>query len=278
MLPNPPKSPPVALSVAGSDNSAGAGVQADLKTFGACQVYGLTVVTCVVAEVPGFVAAIQAVELAMVRQQVELLARNFPIRAMKTGLLHSPEIIRLVADLYVEGLAPKNRPPLVVDPVMVASSGDALLQGAAVDTYRERLFPHAAVVTPNLDEAAALLGRKIEDVAAMSVAGRELADLHGIPFLMKGGHLEGDNAIDLLVFPGGVTHEYSAPFLRGRATHGTGCTYSAAITAELAQGHPLVEAVRRAKVFVSATIRNAFQWQKPGRLEMNALNHFLLPE
>jgi hydroxymethylpyrimidine/phosphomethylpyrimidine kinase len=278
MLPNPPKSPPVALSVAGSDNSAGAGVQADLKTFGACQVYGLTVVTCVVAEVPGFVAAIQAIELAMVRQQVELLARNFPIRAMKTGLLHSPEIIRLVADLYIEGLAPKNRPPLVVDPVMVASSGDRLLQDAAVDTYRERLFPHAAVVTPNLDEAAALLGREIRDAADMSVAGRDLADLHGIPFLMKGGHLEGENAIDLLVFPGGVTHEYSAPFLRGRATHGTGCTYSAAITAELARGHPLVEAVRRAKVFVSAAIRNSFQWQKPGRLEMNALNHFLLPE
>jgi hydroxymethylpyrimidine/phosphomethylpyrimidine kinase len=278
MLPNPPQSPPIALSIAGSDNSAGAGVQADLKTFSACQVYGLTVVTCVVAEVPGFVGAIQPVDAATVRQQIELLARNFPIRAVKTGLLHSKEIIRLVADLYVDGLAPKNRPALVVDPVMVASSGDALLPDDAVATYRERLFPHAALITPNLDEAAKLLGRDIPDAAAMAVAGRELADLHGVPFLMKGGHLEGDTAVDLLVFPGGMTHEFSAPFLRSRATHGTGCTYSAAITAGLAQGHPMVEAVRRAKVFVSAAIRNSFQWRKPGSLEMDALNHFLLPE
>jgi hydroxymethylpyrimidine/phosphomethylpyrimidine kinase len=192
--------------------------------------------------------------------------------------LYSKEIVRLVADLYIDGLAPRNRPPLVVDPVMVATSGDLLLQADAVATYRERLFPHAALVTPNLDEAAALLGREIPDVAAMAVAGRELADLHGVPFLMKGGHLAGDQAIDLLVFPGGMTHEYSAPFFRSRATHGTGCTYSAAITAALAQGHPLVEAVRRAKAFVSAAIRNSFQWHKPERMEMNALNHFMLPE
>ena len=274
MLPNPPQSPPVVLTIAGSDNSAGAGLQADLKTFSALQVYGVTVVTCVVAEVPGFVTAIQPVDPELVRQQVELLANNFPIRAVKTGLLHSKEIVGLVADFYVDGLAPKNRPPLVVDPVMVATSGEALLQDDAIAAYRERLFPHAALVTPNLDETAALLGRRIPDAAAMAVAGRELADLHGVPFLMKGGHLEGDEAMDLLVFPGGLTHEYSAPFVRGRATHGTGCTYSAAITAGLAQGHPLVESVRRAKVFVSAAIRNSFQWQKPGRLEMNALNHF----
>ncbi len=278
MLPNPAQSPPVALSIAGSDNSAGAGLQADLKTFSALQVYGVTVVTCVVAEVPGFVTAIQPVDVQIVRQQVDLLANNFPIRAVKTGLLHSKEIVGLVADLYVDGLALNSRPPLVVDPVMVATSGDTLLQEDAIAAYRERLFPHATLITPNLDEVAALLGREIPDAAAMAVAGRELADLHGVPFLVKGGHLEGDVALDLLVFPGGVTHEYSAPFVRGRATHGTGCTYSAAITAGLAQGHPLVEAVRRAKVFVSRAIRSSFQWQKPGRLEMNALNHFRLPE
>jgi hydroxymethylpyrimidine/phosphomethylpyrimidine kinase len=277
MLPNPPQAPPVAMSIAGSDNSAGAGIQADLKTFGAAQVYGLTVVTCVVAEVPGCVAAVQPIGVEIVRQQIELLAKNFPIRAIKTGLLHSKEIIRLVADLYVERLAPKNRPPLVVDPVMLSTSGDALIEADAVAAYRERLFPHAALVTPNLDEAAALVGRLIPDREAMRVAGLELADLHGVPFLMKGGHLTGEEAVDLLVYPGGLTHDFSAPFIRGRPTHGTGCTYSAAITAGLAQGHPLVEAVRRAKVFVSAAILNSFQWRKPGSIEMDVLNHFLLP-
>ncbi len=196
---------------------------------------------------------------------------------MKTGLLHSKEIVGLVADLYVDGLAPKNRPPLVVDPVMVATSGDALLQDDAVAAYRERLFP-----ARRAGHAESRRGRGVAGPPRFPTrrpwrsAGRELADLHGVPFLMKGGHLEGDEAMDLLVFPGGMTHEYAAPFVRGRATHGTGCTYSAAITAGLAQGHPLVEAVRRAKVFVSAAIRNSFQWQKPGRLEMNALNHFRL--
>jgi len=109
----------------------------------------------------------------------------------------------------------------------------------------------------------------------MKSAGCELADSFGVPFLLKGGHLAGATALDLLVFPGGVAHEFTAPFHRGRATHGTGCTYSAAIVAQLAQGHPLIEAVRRAKVFVTAAIQHSFQWHKPGRLEMNALNHFI---
>ena len=274
MPPSPSTPPPVALSIAGSDSSAGAGVQADLKTFSANGVYGLTALTCVVAEVPGVVAAIQSIDTAVVRQQVHLLAENFPVRAVKTGLLHSAEIVRLVADLYREELAAKNQPPLVVDPVMVATSGDSLVAGEVVEAYREHLFPHAALITPNLDEAAALLNRKIYDEAAMASAGRDLADFFGVPFLLKGGHLRGATALDLLIFPGGVTHEFTAPFQRGGATHGTGCAYSAAIAAQLAHGHPLIEAVRRAKVFITSAIQNSFQWRKPGRPEMNALNHF----
>ena len=149
---NPP-SPPVALTVAGSDNSAGAGIQADLKTFTAHGVYGLTAVTCVVAEVPGHVAAVQAMSPEIVQQQIELSLDAFPVAAMKTGMLWSRAIIDVLTQLG------RPLPPLVVDPVMVASSGDRLLEPDAVAAYRERLFPLAALVTPNLDEARVLLGR-----------------------------------------------------------------------------------------------------------------------
>ena len=139
--------PPVALTVAGSDCSAGAGIQADLKMFKACGVYGLTAVTCVVAEVPGRVAAIQPVEPGIVRRQIELCLEAFPVAAMKTGLLHSREVIETVADLY-RALPPGARPPLIVDPVVVATSGDPLLRDGAVDAYRQHLFPLSALVTP----------------------------------------------------------------------------------------------------------------------------------
>ena len=267
-------SPPVALTIAGSDNSAGAGAQADLKTFSAAGVYGLTAITCVVAEVPGRVAAIQPVDFAIVRHQIELLSNNYPIRATKTGLLHSAGVIALVADIYGTRRSTKNRPRLVVDPVMVASSGDLLLEPDAVDAYRERLFPLATLVTPNLDEVVALLGRPVTNLAAMHEAGLELADTYGVPFLVKGGHLGGEVAVDLLVFPGGRIEEYSAPFTHGVSTHGTGCAYSAAITAHLARGAELVDAVREAKAYVSAAIRHHFRWQHRDAPEIDALNHF----
>lgn len=267
-------SPPVALTIAGSDNSAGAGAQADLKTFCASGVYGLTAITCIVAEVPGKVAAIQPVDFSIVRHQIELLVQNYPIRAAKTGLLHSAGVISLVADIYGPRRSTKNRPKLVVDPVMVASSGDLLLEPDALDAYRERLFPLAALVTPNLDEVVALLGRPVTNLGSMREAGLELADTFGVPFLVKGGHLSGDHAIDLLVFPGGLIEEYSAPFTPGVSTHGTGCTYSAAITAHLARGAELVDAVREAKAYVSAAIRSHLRWQHREATEIDALNHF----
>ena len=265
-----PNSPPVALTVAGSDNSAGAGVQADLKTFTAHGVYGLTAVTCVVAEVPGRVAAIQAMTPEIVRQQIELSLDAFPVAAMKTGMLWS----RAIIDVLTEGH--RALPPLVVDPVMVASSGATLLAADALAAYRERLFPRATLVTPNLDEAGVLLGRSVGNLAEMRAGGIELSTRYGTAFLMKGGHLDGDEAVDLLCLPGGEITEYRAPFTRGVSTHGTGCTYSAAITAGLAQGLELRAAVAQAKRSVTTAVANFLRWQH-GAASVDALNHWYSP-
>lgn len=260
---------PVALTIAGSDNSAGAGVQADLKTFTAHGVYGLTAVTCVVAEIPGKVSVIQPVEAHIVREQIRLSLEAFPVAAVKTGMLYSREIIALVAEALAD-----SRVPLVVDPVTVASSGDPLLQDDAVEWYRTRLFPLAALVTPNIDEARVLLGGgPIRNAEELRAAGQRLADEFRTAFLMKGGHLGGDMAVDILCQPDGVTHEFSAPFTPGVSTHGTGCTYSAAITAGLAQRLDLLTAVARAKRYVSAAIGEFFRWKHAGR-RVDALRHW----
>ena len=250
-----PSAPPVVLTVAGSDCSAGAGIQADLKTFTAHGVYGLTAVTCVVAEVPGRVSAIQPVPPEIVREQIELSLDAFPVAAMKTGMLYSREVIDVLTTLR------RPLPPLVVDPVMVASSGDSLLKADALAAYREGLFPLAALVTPNLDEARVLLGRFIGDLAEMAAGGAELCARYGAAFLMKGGHLDGDEAVDVLCLPGGGTVEFRAPFTRGVSTHGTGCTYSAAITAGLAQGLELRAAVAQAKRYVTDAIGHFLRWR-----------------
>ncbi len=268
---------PVVMSIAGSDNSAGAGAQADLKTFSALGVYGVTAITCVVAEVPGKVSAIQPIEPRIVAGQIRLLIEAFPIAAVKTGMLYSREIIKAVADaLQPEIGNAKSAIPLVVDPVMVATSGDPLLQRDAIALYRERLFPMANIITPNLDEAAVLLGRPIANRDEMHVAGRELAALFNTAILLKGGHLREAIAMDLL-FAAGAVHEFAAPFVPGVSTHGTGCTYAAAIAAELGRGCPLVEAVGSAKRFVTHAIANHLRWEKDGRAT-DALHHFAARE
>ncbi len=254
---------PVALTIAGSDCSAGAGAQADLKTFSALGVYGLTALTCVVAETPGKVTRIDPVAPEMVAEQIRILLANFPVGAIKTGLLHSPEIVARVVEVLRGGTI-----PLVVDPVMVATSGDLLLQAEAVSTYERELFPLAAVLTPNLDEASTLLGRPIRALAEMHAAGEELRARYGVPVLLKGGHLGGRVAIDLLCTAGGV-EEFAAPFTRGVQTHGTGCTYSAAIAAGLAAGRDLADAIRVAKNYVSRAIAQHFTWADG----LQALNH-----
>ena len=252
---------PVALTIAGSDSSAGAGIQADLKTFSALGVYGLTAVTCVVAEIPGKVSRIEQVSARMVRDQIEVLVKNFQIGAIKTGLLCSAEIVSAVAKAIrgIESLRGR-RIPLVIDPVMIASSGDRLLEAAAIDAYTDQLFPLATLITPNLDEAALLIGTEIKDRERMEKATKALASKYRAAILLKGGHLRGDNAIDLLFHKNKLT-EFSARFVRGIATHGTGCTYSAAIAAGLASGLPLEKAIRRAKKFVTKSIVRHFRWK-----------------
>jgi hydroxymethylpyrimidine/phosphomethylpyrimidine kinase len=254
---------PVALTIAGSDSSAGAGLQADLKTFSALGVYGLTTVTCVVAETPGAVSKIEPVSVDLVREQIEVLLRGFPVAAIKTGMLFSSDIIAEVA----RALSQHRSTPVVIDPVMVATSGDPLLQGDAVQIYEQELFPLAALITPNLHEASRLAGNAIVDLPGMREAGDLLRNKYGVPVLLKGGHLTGENAVDLLFHDRGVT-EFSAPFCRGVTTHGTGCTYSAAITAGLANGLGLEEAIRRAKHFVTAAIAQHHAWGP-----LHALNH-----
>jgi hydroxymethylpyrimidine/phosphomethylpyrimidine kinase len=264
---------PVILSIAGSDNSAGAGAQADLKTMSALGTYGVTAITCVVAEVPGKVSAIQPIDPPIVAEQIRLLFDAFPIAAVKTGMLHSRAIIAAVTDaLHASVATSARRPPLVVDPVMIASSGDPLLQADAIALYRERLFPLATLITPNLDETAALLGRPVTSLDEMRRAGAELTARHGTAFLLKGGHLRGPTATDLL-FTGGEVLEFSAPFVPGVSTHGTGCTYSAAITAGLGKGLALPDAVAAAKRYVTAAVAHFLRWEKDGRTT-DALHHF----
>lgn len=250
------KAPPVVLTIAGSDNSAGAGIQADLKSIAALGGYGLSAVTCVVAEIPGRVDAIQSVQPSLVADQIRLCFSAFPVAAVKTGMLFSTAIIRRTVDaLLAAKTIGKNPPALVVDPVMVASSGDALLKPDAVAAYRMHLLPMATLVTPNLDELAILAGCPIADRKTMVREGTRLADDYKTAFLLKGGHLRGKLATDILVGPGGLQAEFSAPFIRSADPHGTGCTYSAAIATRLAHGDSLREAVGQAKEFITESIR-----------------------
>jgi len=247
---------PVVLTIAGSDNSCGAGAQADLKTITALGGYGQTAMTCVVAEVPGRVEAIQAVRSGLVAAQARLSFEAFPVGAVKTGMLYSTAIISAVAEV----LSGAGRGvPLVVDPVMVASSGDPLLKPGAITAYLKRLIPLATLVTPNLDELRILSGMPCQDLKEMLEAGTMLVERHGCAFLLKGGHLKSATATDLLVSRDGV-EEFSAPYRQGIDAHGTGCTYAAAIATGLAQGMNLSEAVRRAKRYISAAINGSLRW------------------
>ena len=264
---------PVALTIAGSDSSAGAGAQADLKTFSAFGVYGLTAITCVVSETPGKVQRIQAVDADIVADQIELLLESFPVAAVKTGMLFSAEIVRTVARVIRDWNSKRaTRILLVVDPVMVATSGDLLLQNDAIDTYERELFPLAALLTPNLDEAATLLSEPIASLEDMRAGGTRLIERYGVPVLLKGGHLGGDDAVDLL-FDDNRIAEFSAPFTRGVHTHGTGCTYSAAIAARLAHGASMSRAVEDAKQFISNAIAQHFSWSASDGSTLHALNH-----
>ena len=242
---------PIALTIAGSDSSGGAGIQADLKTFSALGVYGASVITALTAQNTRGVDGVLAVEPAFVASQMESVFDDLDVRVAKTGMLATSALIETV----VTGLDGHPGMPLVADPVMVATSGDRLLDEDAVAAVRALLLPRAAVLTPNLDEAAVLL--ETDNAGSweeMEAQGRAIVTLGARAVLMKGGHLGSDVARDCLVTPAGMTW-FDAPRIDTANTHGTGCTLSAAIAAGLATGNPLEEAIRRAKHYLTEALR-----------------------
>jgi hydroxymethylpyrimidine/phosphomethylpyrimidine kinase len=242
----------VALTIAGSDSGGGAGIQADLRTFAAHGVHGTSALTAVTAQNSVGVSAWAALDPALVAAQIEAVATDMPVAAAKTGMLATAAIIEAVAAAVERyGVA-----PLVVDPVMVAKSGDRLLDAAAERAYAEVLVPRATLLTPNLHEAAALLGRPVPDLAAMRAAARDLCALGARAVLVKGGALAGD-AVDVF-FDGADLVELRAPRVDTPNVHGTGCTLSAAICARLAAGAGLLDAVRGAKAYLGEGLRRSY--------------------
>ena len=243
----------IALTIAGSDSGGGAGIQADLRTFAAHGVHGTSAITAVTAQNSLAVLDWVSLEPRMVVAQIEAVASDMKVAAAKTGMLATAAIVSAVTDA-IERL---RLPLVVVDPVMVAKSGDRLLDREAETVYRDRLLPLATVVTPNLPEAEVLLGRSVRTRAEMRDAARALHTFGPRAVVVKGGHLEEGDAVDMF-FDGSGLEELVAPRVATRNTHGTGCTYSAAIAARLALGDSLLDAVRGAKAYLTEAIRRSY--------------------
>jgi hydroxymethylpyrimidine/phosphomethylpyrimidine kinase len=257
----------IALTIAGSDSGGGAGIQADLKTFHQFGVFGMSVVTAVTAQNTVGVRAWQALPSELVAQQIDAVAGDLPPLAVKSGMLGSVEVVAAVAD----AIARHSLPNYVLDPVMVATSGDRLLEPDAERWIVQRLLPLAAVVTPNLHEAAILVGEEVRTLEQMTRAGRALLKLGARAALVTGGHLAGDEIEDVLLVAGGAARSFTHPRMDTTSTHGTGCTLSAAIAAGLAHGRPLEQAVGDAVDFVQRAIAAA-----PGLGHGHGpLNHFV---
>jgi hydroxymethylpyrimidine/phosphomethylpyrimidine kinase len=241
---------PIALTIAGSDSGGGAGIQADLKTFAALGVHGTSAITCITAQNPRGLLGMQPCSPGIVRRQIEAVFAELRPAAAKTGMLYSEEIIRTITKCFEKS----PRPMLIVDPVMVSTSGTRLLKSAAIRVLERKLLPLATLVTPNLSEAEMLVGVKLSSVEDLRSAAREIHARFGCAALVKGGHLKGiKEAVDIF-YDGKQELLLTAPFIRGIRTHGTGCTYSAAIAGYVASGHCLVEAVSKAKKFVTQSI------------------------
>ncbi len=243
-----------ALTIAGSDSGAGAGVQADLKTFAALGVYGTSAITAVTAQNTQKVEALTCLPASLVNLQIRAVLSDIGAQAIKTGMLGSPQIVRAVAST----LSDYSHIPLVVDPVLAAESGATLAEGGSLDVLRQRLLPLARVVTPNLPEAAALVGRRLQGESDYLRATREIHDMGPRFVVLKGGHRPqpesgpgGRREVVDLVYDGRELHRVKGPYLRGGPKHGTGCTFSAAITAALAKGISELEAVRSAREYLS---------------------------
>jgi hydroxymethylpyrimidine/phosphomethylpyrimidine kinase len=251
------KQSPVALTIAGSDSGGGAGIQADLKTFAALGVHGASAIACLTAQNPKRVLGIEACSPKMLRQQIEAVFEELKPAAAKTGMLFSAENVSVVVKFF------KNKKcPLIIDPILVSTSGAKLLEPAAMTILKEKLLPLATLVTPNLSEAEILAGIKISSFEEMREAARKIHLSFSCAVLVKGGHLKNSKEAADVFFDGKTELLLTAPFVKGVHTHGTGCTYSAAICAALALGNNLPRAVEIGKQFVTAAILRSYKTWK----------------
>ena len=238
------------LSIAGSDSGGGAGIQADLKTFSALGCYGMTAITAITAQNTQGVRAIHGVPAQMLRAQIDAVLEDIGADAVKIGMLHDPEVVRVV----VEAIERHRLQQVVLDLVMVATSGDRLMAAETVHVLVHELFPLASVITPNLDEAALLLDRAIDGADALDAAATALLALGAPAVLLKGGHLPGDTVMDVLALTDGTRLRLQSPRIVTHNGHGTGCTLSSAIAAYLALGLPLPQAVEQARAYILGAI------------------------
>ena len=245
----------IAVTIAGSDSSGGAGIQADLKTFSALGIYGASIITALTAQNTCGVQGIHDVPPAFIAQQIDSVFSDLAVKAVKIGMLSRPAAIEAVTN----GLARYGVETVVLDPVMVATSGDRLLAPEAVDLLRRALIPRALIVTPNLPEAAALLDEPVAaDEAAMQRQAERLLALGPRAVLIKGGHVEGDESVDILLDADGRMQRFAAPRIATRNTHGTGCTFASAIAAHLASGLAPEEAMAAAKLYLTEALRASY--------------------
>ena len=243
---------PRVLSIAGSDSGGGAGIQADLKTFAALGCFGMTAITALTAQNTQGVRAIHGVPPAMLLDQIDAVVEDIGVHATKIGMLHSVEVVQAVT----QAIARHQLKRIVLDPVMVATSGDRLIAEETVAVLVREVFPRASLITPNLDEAAWLLGRPLRDPSQLQAAADELLAMGARAVLLKGGHLPGEEVVDLFVQPGQPSLRLASPRIASGNVHGTGCTLSSAIAAHLALGHGLSEAVRLARGYILHAIES----------------------
>ena len=252
------------LTVAGSDSGGGAGIQADLKTFAAFGVYGTSVITAITAQNLAGVTAVQPVDADVVRLQLLAVLSGYPVRAIKTGMLFSAGIIETVADV-LEGF---RSIPLIIDPVFAATSGSRLIEESGIQALITRLFPLASLITPNMPEAEIVTGMSLKEESDLERAAAAMFARFGVPVLLKGGHLGGE-AADVLCDERGL-RVFRSEMVKNVNTHGTGCTFSAAIAAEMARGRPLRTAVENAKSYIFECLRLSH----PLTPEVSVLDHF----
>lgn len=241
---------PTALTIAGSDSSGGAGIQADLKTFSALGVYGMSAITSITAQNTQGVRGIQAISPEILQSQLEAVFEDSMIDAVKTGMLHNREAVEVIVDT-LDRFSPRH---LVVDPVMISTSGSKLIEDNAIEAVINLLFTRSSVITPNIDEAEFLTGYSIRSVKEMERGARKLIDMGCNAVLMKGGHLEGTEMIDMLFISGEKPFRFCSGKIQTNNTHGTGCTFSSAIASFLALGFKLPEAVKLAKEYISKAL------------------------